>query len=289
MRRWTSGVRSDLLVGAALCILVVLERRRPLRKPVEPSLRREARNLTMAAASGVVLVLVQGPLVLPLARLVARRRIGLLHLVRLPPALEAALAVLLLDYTLYLWHVGTHELDVLWRFHEAHHLDLDVSATTALRFHFGEILLSMPYRALQIVLLGVSPSAFELWQTLTTVQILFHHSNVRLPLSVERWLSWVMVTPRLHGIHHSNVRAESDSNWATLFSFFDRLHRTLRLDVPQRELTMGVPAYSERRDVTLWRSLALPFRRNLWRWNRPDQCPSERARATREKRSQLAP
>ncbi len=242
----------------------------------------------LAAIGGVSLALVQTPLVLPLTVLVERRGVGLLELVSLPPAVEALLAIALMDYTLYVWHVLTHKVDFLWRFHEAHHVDLDLSATTGLRFHFGEMLLSMPFRAAQVVLFGVTPGVFALWQTLTTMQILFHHSNVRLPLRLERWLSLVIVTPRMHGIHHSTVRRETDSNWGTIFSFYDRLHRTLRLDVPQDEITMGVPAYREVDEVTLWKSLALPFRRTLYRWTRPGQTAPERARVA-DTSTKLAP
>ena len=276
---------------AALVGLAALERWWPLRRQVEPSLRREARNLAIASAAGLAIALVQTPLVLPLTSVVERRRLGLLKLVSMPAAVEALLAVMLMDYTLYLWHVATHKIDFLWRFHEAHHLDLDLSTTTATRFHFGEMLLSMPYRAAQIVLLGVSPSAFALWQTLTTLQILFHHSNVRLPIRVERWLSGVIVTPRMHGIHHSVVRAETDSNLSTIFSFYDRFHNTLRLNIPQDALVIGVPAYRLRDEVTLWESLTLPFRREVHRWTRPGQHAPERGPSERHEhgKTKLAP
>ncbi|MDP9149339.1 MAG: sterol desaturase family protein [Myxococcota bacterium] len=281
---WWAG----LLVLAILVGLVALERWRPLRKQVEPSLRREARNLTMAVIAGLSVAVVQTPLVLPLTTMVDLRRFGLLKLVPLPAAVEALLAVMLMDYTLYLWHVATHKSGFLWRFHEAHHLDLDLSTTTATRFHFGEMLLSMPYRAAQVVVLGVSPGAFAIWQTLTTIQILFHHANLKLPFVVERWLSLVIVTPRMHGIHHSVVRAETDSNWSTIFSFYDRLHGTLRLNVPQDAIVIGVPAYRRSEEVTLWSSLALPFQRALHRWTRPGQNAPER-RPSERGQTLLAP
>lgn len=270
------GWFAALSILATLVGLVALERWRPLRRQVEPSLRREARNLTMAAIAGLSVALVQAPLIIPLTIMVDLRRVGLLKLVSMPAAVEALFAVMLMDYTLYLWHVLTHKSDFLWRFHQAHHLDLDLSTTTGVRFHFGEMLLSMPYRAAQIVVLGISPGAFAIWQTVTTVQILFHHSNVRLPIVLERWLSLVIVTPRMHGIHHSVVRAETDSNWSTIFSFYDRLHGTLRLNVLQGAIAIGVPAYPRSEDVTLWQSLSLSFRRGLHRWTRPGQSAPER-------------
>lgn len=271
--RWVGGA----LAIAGFAGLIALERRRPLRRLVEDPNRHDLRNLAIAAVAGVSIALAQTPLVLPVTRLVERQRIGLLKLVAMPVPVETALAVILLDYTLYVWHYLTHTNNFLWRFHEAHHTDLDLSATTAIRFHFGELLLSMPFRAAQVMLIGVSPRSFSIWQKLTTAQILFHHSNLRLPIGLERWLSKVIVTPRMHGIHHSKVRRETDSNWGTIFSVFDRLHGTLRLDIPQQKLSIGVPAYEHPDEVTVWKTLTLPFGRTRRVWTKSGQLGPERA------------
>jgi sterol desaturase/sphingolipid hydroxylase (fatty acid hydroxylase superfamily) len=247
------------LVMGAFGLLVWLERRRPLRRAVEPKLGREARNLAVAAVGAAALRVTEKPVADALTALVELRRRGLLKLLGLPAWLEVALAVLLLDYTLYLWHVLTHRVPILWRFHVVHHLDLDLDASTALRFHFAELVLSVPWRAGQILLIGVSPLALSVWQTLLFLSILFHHSNVELPLGLERRLSHFVVTPRMHGIHHSVVKEETDSNWSSGLTAWDRLHGTLRLDVPQREVTIGVPAYRDPEEVGLSEILKLPF------------------------------
>jgi len=252
---WLSGA----LVLGAFGALVWLERRRPLREERESKLARTARNLAVAAAGAAVLRLTEAPLAERLTALVERRRCGLLKLARLPAWLEVAAAVVLLDYTLYLWHVLTHRAPWLWRFHVVHHIDLDLDATTALRFHFAELAVSVPWRAAQILFIGVSPLALSVWQTLLMLSILFHHSNVRLPVGVERGLNLFVVTPRMHGIHHSTVREETDSNWSSGLTLWDRLHGTLRLDVPQDAIDIGVPAYREPREVGLTSMLALPF------------------------------
>jgi sterol desaturase/sphingolipid hydroxylase (fatty acid hydroxylase superfamily) len=158
-----------------------------------------------------------------------------------------------------MWHYLTHKVPFLWCFHLAHHVDLDLDASTALRFHAVEMLLSVPWRAAQVLLLGISPFALALWQTLTLMEIMFHHSNIRLPENLERRLCHLIVTPRMHGIHHSIAREETDSNWATIFTWPDRLHGTMQLNVPQKEITIGVAAYQQPEELTIGRIMKLPF------------------------------
>ena len=156
------------------------------------------------------------------------------------------------------------------RFHQPHHVDLDMDASTALRFHFGEMLVSVPWRAAQVVAIGAGPFALSLWQTLVLVEILFHHSNVELPARTERSLSWIVVTPRMHAVHHSIVPEETDSNWSNLLSVWDWLHGTLRRDVMEAEITIGVPAYRDPAEVTLPRVVEMPFVEQRDRLRLPD-------------------
>jgi sterol desaturase/sphingolipid hydroxylase (fatty acid hydroxylase superfamily) len=264
---WLSG---GLVLGA-FAVLVVAEARRPLRRPeAEPKPRRDLRNLAVAALSAATLRALEKPVVEPLSRAVERRRRGLLQWLAPPRWLELPLAVALMDYTLYLWHALTHRVPFLWRLHAVHHVDLDLSATTALRFHFAEMAVSVPYRAAQVALLGVGPRALSVWQTFLFASILFHHSNLRLPLGLERRLVPFLVTPRMHGIHHSIVEEEANSNWSSGFTLWDRLHGTLRLDVPQDRVTVGLPAYRDPDEVTLAKILAMPFARQRPSFLLPD-------------------
>jgi sterol desaturase/sphingolipid hydroxylase (fatty acid hydroxylase superfamily) len=249
---WATGA----IAGAAFVLLVWGERRRPLRRETQPKLERNVRNLAIAGLASAVVQLTE----LPAARALTQEPRGLVQWLRLPEPWAAIAAVLLLDYTLYLWHVAAHKAPWLWRFHRPHHADLDMDASTALRFHFGEMALSVPFRAAQILLIGVSAGAFAIWQTLLVVSILFHHSSVRLPLEWERRLNRVLVTPRMHGIHHSTRPDELNSNWSSGLSIWDRLHGTFRDDVPQETITIGMPELRAPEQVTLARTLALPFR-----------------------------
>ena len=247
------------VVATSFAGIFVWEIIRPLRREVEGKSQRLPRNLAVAGLGALTVHVAEAPVVEPLARQVHQRRIGLLPKLGLPMWLETTAAVLLLDYTLYLWHVLTHKVPGLWRFHVVHHADLDLDASTALRFHFGELALSVPWRAAQIVVIGVSPRALSIWQTGLLVAIMFHHSNVRLPVAVERLLSRILVTPRMHGIHHSVVADESDSNWSSGLAIWDWLHGTVRLNVPQDAIEIGVAAYRSPGDVTLPAIVAMPF------------------------------
>jgi sterol desaturase/sphingolipid hydroxylase (fatty acid hydroxylase superfamily) len=240
-------------------VLTALERRRPLRRAREAKWRHVSRNIVFAGAAAATVNLLERPLVEPLAKMVQRRRYGLLYVCRLPSPLHLILAVVFLDYTLYVWHILTHRVPWLWRFHLVHHVDRDLDASTALRFHAGELALSIPWRAMQIAAIGVPPYALHVWQNLVLLSILFHHSNVELPIAVERFVARFVVTPRMHGIHHSSVPEETESNWSSGLTVWDYLHRTLRLDVPQQAITIGVAAYPAPADVTLANSFALPF------------------------------
>ena len=254
-RRW-----GWIAFGAALGALFVGERRRPLRRQVEPGAARVGRNLAIGLLAGAATAASELPIIAPVQALAERKRIGLLRQIPMPRALRVALGFLLLDYTLYLWHRANHRAPFLWRFHAVHHVDLDLDTTTGIRFHFGELAMAAAFRAAQVLLLGVDRDTLRLWQQLLVASVIFHHSNLELPVAVEQRLNAILVTPRMHGIHHSTRADETDSNYSSLLSCWDRLHASLRLDVPQAVVTIGVPGFSQPEDVTLERSLLLPFR-----------------------------
>lgn len=260
MKRGSVNVAVACCAAAAFVVLNWLERRRPLRKQVEPKLRREARNLAVAGLGAIVVQLVERPVVLAIAESVEQRHWGLLPRLGLPQWAEIATALILMDYTFYIWHMLMHRVPLLWRFHLVHHIDLDMDASTALRFHFGELLVSVPWRALQVALLGLTPLSFSIWQGVFMISILFHHSDVELPVAWERRLNFWIVTPRMHGIHHSIVPRETDANFSNGLTCWDALHRTLYLNVPADTVQIGVAAFRDPHELTLPKILTLPFR-----------------------------
>jgi sterol desaturase/sphingolipid hydroxylase (fatty acid hydroxylase superfamily) len=256
--------------AVAALLLFLAERRWPLRRPVASLLARLGVNLlvaglALAAAGGLV-----RPLVQRLLGEAADRPLGLLGWLPLPAAAEAVLGFLLLDVAFYWWHRANHEVPLLWRFHNVHHLDPDLDVSTALRFHFGEIAFSALFRVVQVTAIGVTAPTYWAYELCFQAGTLFHHSNLRLPVRLERALARLLVTPRMHGIHHSQVKAEATSNYGVLLPWWDRLHRTLRLNVPQRLITIGVPGYAGAGDNRLAAIFAHPFRRQRDHWRTPD-------------------
>lgn len=247
-----------------------LEKRRPLRKTVESKEIRTVRNLLMAGSASAAMIIFEKPAIDFFTKFVEDRRIGFLKIFKLPRSIETILAIILLDYTLYLWHISTHKVPFLWRFHLVHHVDLDLDSSTAYRFHFGEIIISVLWRIMQILLIGASPQAIKSWQTLLFPAVLFHHSNLKLPDDWDEKLSQIIITPRLHGIHHSVVQAETDSNWSTIFSVWDRLHRTLKTDVNESEIKIGVPAFQNSQELKFIYLLELPFLEQKPSWQISD-------------------
>ena len=251
-------VRGGLLLALGGALLW-MERRRRARSYVERRPVHTTRNIAIAGIAAATVQLFEAPVVIPLARAVARRRWGLTAIVGGPRWFRAILAMVLLDYTLYLWHVLVHRVPWLWRFHLVHHVDLDLDVTTGLRFHAGELIISIPWRAAQVILIGVNPATLTAWQALTLASVLFHHSNTDLGDAAERLLSWIVATPRMHAIHHSVDPVHLDSNYSSGLAIWDRLHRTARLDVPAGDVTVGVPGYLALDAVGFRRIHALPF------------------------------
>lgn len=171
--------------------------------------------------------------------------------------LGLAVDILILDFWIYWWHRANHEVQLLWRFHEVHHLDRFLDTTSAVRFHFGEVLLSAGVRAVVIVVLAIPVTSVFVFESLVLLAAIFHHSNLRLPAWLERGLSKVVITPGIHWVHHHAIRADTDSNYGTIFSFWDPLFRSRSRTRRWATMPIGVQGRRERPIVQL---LLRPFR-----------------------------
>src|SRR5690606_17050297 len=254
-------------------ILMVMESRFQLRRRVQHRWKRVIINFAVSIPAFLLLRLMFIPLMVWLAFENRGWQIGLTYLLELPAFVEAMATVLLLDYSNYLWHVLVHRLPVIWRFHLVHHTDLDLDVTTAFRFHFGEMIGSVFFRGAAILLIGATPLMVVVYEIAFEAATAFHHSNIKMPLRLERVLIFFIVTPRMHGIHHSIVKRETDSNFAVIFSLWDRLHRTVRLNIPQHEVVIGVPTYHNENELTIGHLLKLPFTK-IRPWSGPLKRPS---------------
>lgn len=219
------GPRSGLwLAVAGLASVVIAERLWPKRVRSQPEPQRTLTNVALGAMSLAVVAGVQQPVARPLARRVAVRRQGLAQAIGGPEWQRDLVAMLLLDWSMYRWHVATHRVPLLWRLHRVHHVDADMDASTALRFHALDMAISVPLRLAQVRLIGVSPRALAVWEGFFFASVLFHHADLDVPGDAR--LAWLLTTPGMHDIHHRADVAALDSNFSAGISLWDRLHGT---------------------------------------------------------------
>ena len=215
-------------------------------------------NLALSLLNTVWLALLFGTVTVRFCEWAAERQWGLLRLWPLPSLAQWILAVLLLDFALYLWHRANHVMPLLWRFHRVHHADEAMDVTTATRFHPGEQLFSSLLRLGLSPLLGVSAGQILLHELLIVIVTQFHHANLDLGRA-DRWLRWLIVTPGMHGVHHSPDRAWTNSNYASVLSIWDRLCGTWTTPVvPSGEVT-GLREFQSPRWQSLFGLLRMPW------------------------------
>jgi sterol desaturase/sphingolipid hydroxylase (fatty acid hydroxylase superfamily) len=231
-----------IAVGLWLLLFFIAERLAPaVPFPPGQGLSRLLRNLGLAAVNFILSPLA----VLPLTALAAGHALPWRPLwwSGVPGLL---LDLLLLDLLIYWWHRWNHEWPILWRFHGVHHLDRFLDSTSALRFHFGEVLISAFARAGAIVLIGFPLSSILAFETLVLIATIFHHSDLRLPQPLEAALARLVITPSIHWVHHHRLKRDTDSNYGTVFSFWDRLFGTANPLKRDMAMTIGVEGEEER-------------------------------------------
>jgi len=168
-----------------------------------------------------------------------------------------------LDFAIYAQHIAMHKFPLFWRLHKVHHTDLEFDATTAVRFHPLEIMLSMLYKALCIGFIGGNPAAIILFEIILNGAATFNHSNVRIPKKIDSLLRWIVITPDMHRIHHSAEPTETDSNYGFSISWWDRLCKTYIAEPkqPQTEMTIGLSDFRQQSDLGFMPLLLIPFKR----------------------------
>ncbi len=251
-----------LLVGSVLAVFFVYERLRPaadsplllrLGRATRAGWRRLIRNLGLVSVNFALSPLIVVPITIWAAD----------HSLGLRPAWWSGwpglgLDILLLDLWIYWWHRANHELQFLWRFHSVHHLDETLDTSSALRFHFGEVVLSALVRGALIVAFDLPLASVLLFEGLVLATAIFHHSDAALPPRLEAALAKVIITPSIHWVHHHAIRADTDSNYGTFFSFWDRLFGSASSTRRWRDMPIGVEGL---RDRSFLKLIATPLRR----------------------------
>ncbi|KAB7613293.1 sterol desaturase family protein [Amylibacter sp. SFDW26] len=186
---------------------------------------------------------------------------GILGAVNWPNWLEILIAILVLDFVIWAQHLITHKVPLLWRLHRVHHADVDIDVTTAIRFHPIEIAISMLIKIGAVYILGPTALAVILFEIILNGAAMFNHANIKLPLTVDKYLRLILVTPDMHRVHHSVHRHEHDSNYGFSLSIWDRMFGTY-IAQPEKshdDMTIGLQWQDDRPSKLGW-SLWLPFR-----------------------------
>ncbi len=255
------AVRFAAFAGV-LAVMVIWELLAPRRSRALARRRRWPANFAIVMLNTLVVRLLFPAATVGVALAAEIHGWGLLHHYNVPAWAAFGAAIILLDLAIYLQHVMFHAVPALWRLHRTHHADLDIDVTTGSRFHPVEIVLSMLIRFAVITALGVPPAAVVVFEILLNVTSMFNHGNVRIPLTIEPALRWLLVTPDMHRVHHSIERDETNSNFGFNLSLWDRFLGTYRAQplAGHLAMTIGIPELRDPAQCdTLAGMLAIPF------------------------------
>jgi sterol desaturase/sphingolipid hydroxylase (fatty acid hydroxylase superfamily) len=266
MEDWLLAHQASLRTGVLFAIVVVVlvwETWLPRRAFAVPPGARWFNQIALTVIGTLALRLIIPFVAFSLAVWAQRDGFGLLNVIALPPWLALLVGILAIDLGMYTQHRLLHAVPFLWRFHQIHHCDLDVDCGTALRHHPVEMVITQAVDLALIAAVGVPPLAVVVGFTLTSVASLFNHGNIAMPHRGDRLLRWLVVTPDMHRIHHSIDVGESNRNFANLLTLWDHLFSTYRHEpmVGQTQMALGLAEARAERDFSLWKLLALPFRR----------------------------
>lgn len=254
-------IRLGCFLGVAV-VMALWEALAPRRPQPIGRLLRWPNNLGLVVLDTLVVRLLFPLAGVGMAFLAETKGWGLLNAIPLPAWLAIPAAVVLLDLTIYGQHVAFHAVPVLWRLHRMHHADLEFDVTTGLRFHPGEILLSMEIKLAAVAALGAPPIAVLVFEVMLNATSMFNHGNVRLPPGLDRLLRLIVVTPDMHRVHHSIERRETDSNFGFNLPCWDRVFGTYRAQpaAGHDAMTIGIAQFRDPRELWLDRMLVQPFR-----------------------------
>lgn len=253
-------IRLSFFLGILL-IMIIWELIAPRRKNHFSRWQRWPQNIIIVILNRIILWIIFPVAAVALAMECQRLGWGFLNTVSLASWLKVLIAVIFLDMAIYLQHVMVHAVPLLWRLHRVHHTDLDFDVTTASRFHPIEIVFSMLIKFAVIVAIGAPALAVLIFEVLLNGTAMFNHSNIKLPLAVDRIVRYFIVTPDMHRVHHSTIEHEANNNFGFNLSCWDRLFGTY-LHQPSKgheNMDIGVEGFDDIKQQSLWRLLLQPF------------------------------
>ncbi len=245
-----------------LVAMAVWELAAPRRRREIPRVIRWTNNLGLVVIDTIVLRLSFPILAVGLAVIAQDRGWGLFNIIEAPGWFAVLVSIVILDLVIYLQHVMFHAVPALWRLHRMHHADLEFDVTTGLRFHPVEILLSMGIKLAMVMALGPPAVAVLIFEVLLNATAMFNHSNIRLPMLVDRFLRLIVVTPDMHRVHHSIIPEETNSNFGFNLPWWDRLLGTYKAQpkAGHEGMTIGIEQFRTGRDLWLDRMLVQPVK-----------------------------
>jgi len=254
------SIRLSVFIGL-FCLLALAELLWPRRPLTASKGKRWLANVSIIVTDALVVRLLFPIVPITLAATAQADNWGLFNLLGITGWMELISGLLILDLFIYLQHRLFHRVPLLWRLHRMHHTDLDLDVSSGTRFHPVEIALSLIIKMVVVLLFGIAPLTVLLFEILLNATSMFNHSNLAIPLAIDRWLRLIVITPDLHRVHHSVIPKETDSNFGFSQPWWDRLLGTYR-DQPrdgQIGMTIGLHEYRDQNKLGLWRLLRIPF------------------------------
>jgi len=189
--------------------------------------------------------------------------IGLLHVVDLPLWLEILIGVAILDLIAqYLVHYLLHKVSFMWRFHMVHHSDTAVDVTSGTRHHPGDYLFREVFALMAIIIGGIPFGVYAIYRILTVIMTYWTHSNLNMPMALDKFLSFLIITPNMHKFHHHFERPWTDTNFGNIFSLWDRIFQTFVYDDPTK-IKYGLDVLDDKDADDIIYQLKVPFNKNI--------------------------
>jgi len=245
-----------------LCLfvfMIVAENIKPYFEMQNKKVSHDSNNILFGIVNGLISHIFVATLIVCVVGWSKEQEFGIIRLGGMPPFVVTLGAFILFDFWMYWWHRANHTIMYLWRFHRMHHTDRYMDTTTAVRFHPGEIIISFLLRSIVIVLIGMEIQQLIVYEVILIMVITFHHSNIRIPEIWDKIIRTIIVSPNMHRVHHSDLMHETNSNYASVFSFWDRIFNSYKKRTDTKNIQYGLKQYSDEKWSQIWGMIIIPL------------------------------